>query len=156
MPLGYLGYPDQTRATFLGAFDGRRLPSPATAPGTAAQGDGAPLVIELLGRASAVTNTGGEKVFAEEVEERLRHHPAIADLVVAPAADDRFGRSVAAVACSTLGVADLDELRSFGRGLLADYKLPRRSRRPSSAPRGNRTFVGLAGLEGPATVRSSP
>ncbi|MCB1027337.1 MAG: acyl-CoA synthetase, partial [Microthrixaceae bacterium] len=124
-------------------------------------GDGAPPVIELLGRASACINTGGEKVFAEEVEERLRDHPAIADLVVAPAADDRFGQLVAAVASLNPGASlTLDELRSFGRGLLADYKLPRRLllvetvvRSPSGKP--DYPWARQQ-LEGPATVRSSP
>ncbi len=66
-------------------------------------------------------------MFAEEVEERLAHHPSVVDLVVAPAEDARFGQAVGAVAALRPGARlSLDELREFGRAHLADYKLPRR------------------------------
>src|SRR5690606_39214069 len=76
VPLGYLGDPEKSAATFP-EIDGVRH---------AVAGDrvrlGASGAIELLGRDSATINTGGEKVFAEEVEQALTSHPAVADAVV--------------------------------------------------------------------------
>ena len=124
VPLGYLGHPGRTAST-CPVLDGRRLA--VTGDRARYRRSGDRLNIELLGRESACINTGGEKVFAEEVEERLAHHPSVVDLVVAPAEDARFGQAVGAVAALRPGARlSLDELREFGRAHLADYKLPRR------------------------------
>ncbi len=124
VPLGYLGHPERTASTFP-VLAGHRLAVTGDRARYLRSGDR--VNIELLGRESACINTGGEKVFAEEVEERLAHHPSVADLVVAPAEDARFGQAVGAVAALRPGAAlSLGELREFGREHLADYKLPRR------------------------------
>jgi fatty-acyl-CoA synthase len=82
--------------------------------------------IELLGRSSAVINSGGEKVFAEEVEEVIKRHPGIVDAVCVAVPDDRFGQVVAAVVeLEADHAVERDELRSFVSGHLAAYKAPR-------------------------------
>ena len=72
---------------------------PATGPGTCADG-----TIELLGRDSMVVNTGGEKVFVEEVEGVLREHPGVSDALVVGRPSDRFGQEVVAVVSPVDGV----------------------------------------------------
>lgn len=126
VPLGYLGHPERTRQTFP-VLRGKRLAVTGDRARYSADAKAdVDATIELLGRESACINTGGEKVFAEEVEERLAHHPAVADLVVAPAEDERFGQAVGAVAALHPGeTLTLDALRAFGRTYLSDYKLPR-------------------------------
>ena len=80
----------------------------------------------LLGRGSGCINTGGEKVFPEEVEEALKLHPAVHDAVVMGAPHERFGQQVVAfVEPIDGGAIDVDELRDYVRGRLASYKVPR-------------------------------
>ena len=83
--------------------------------------------ITVFGRGSTCINTGGEKVFPEEVEEALRAHPAVFDAVVAGQPDPRWGERVVAIAAHRDGLAkpSLDEVRAFLAGRLAGYKLPR-------------------------------
>ena len=82
--------------------------------------------INLLGRGSMCINTGGEKVFPEEVEAVLKGHEAVYDVLVVGAPDDRWGQRVVAVVQPTPGeTADEDELRSFARARLAGYKVPK-------------------------------
>jgi fatty-acyl-CoA synthase len=80
-----------------------------------------------LGRGSSCINTGGEKVFPEEVEEVLKTHPDVDDCLVVGVADDRFGQKVTAVLAASPGrvVAEAD-LIDFARRSLAGYKAPRR------------------------------
>ena len=82
--------------------------------------------MKLLGRGSVCINTGGEKVFVEEVEEVLKLHDAVHDAVCVGIPDDRFGEKVTAVLSLADG-CDLDEtvLHDHVRGKLADYKTPR-------------------------------
>ena len=82
--------------------------------------------ILLHGRGSVSINTGGEKVFPEEVESRIKEHPDILDTVVVGVADDRYGQKVVAV-CQTRSGRELEveALRDFCRDRLAGYKLPR-------------------------------
>lgn len=88
------------------------------------EGDGS---IVVLGRGSTCINTGGEKVFPEEVEQVLKAHPAVLDALVAGLPDDRFGERVAAVVqLRNSAHADADELRSHCRESLAGYKVPAR------------------------------
>ena len=120
VPLGYLGHPGRTATTFP-VVDGVRH----AVPGDRArlQADG---TVELLGRDSVCINTGGEKVFAEEVEVALTSHPAVADAVVCGRPSERFGQEVVAVVQLVEGAAPTDEeLRAHAGAHLAGYKLPR-------------------------------
>jgi acyl-CoA synthetase (AMP-forming)/AMP-acid ligase II len=118
---GYEGDPEKTAGVFRD-LDGVRY----TMPGDLAtlEADGR---LRLLGRGSSVINTGGEKVFADEVELVLRAHPAVRDAVVLGVADARWGSVVAAVVSLERGTgADPDELVAFVGARLAGYKKPRR------------------------------
>ena len=85
--------------------------------------------ISLLGRGSVVINTGGEKVFPEEVEEALKLHAAVADAVAVGIPDDRFGQVVAAVVELRPGASATEaDLVEHVRARLAAYKAPRRVR----------------------------
>jgi fatty-acyl-CoA synthase len=121
IPRGYLGDAAKTTATFP-VIDGTRY----VVAGDRARWntDGS---IELLGRESSTINSGGEKVFAEEVEAALRGHPAIADAVVAGRPSERWGEEVVAVVALRPGQEQVtdDELRDACAATLARYKLPR-------------------------------
>jgi fatty-acyl-CoA synthase len=121
IPLGYYKDPEKTAQTFR-VVDGVRYSVPGDYATVDADG-----TIRLLGRGSATVNTGGEKVYPEEVELALRKHPAVFDCVVVGVPDARFGETVVALVQVTEGcVTDEDELRSFSRtGGLAGYKVPR-------------------------------
>ena len=88
--------------------------------------------ITLLGRGSGCINTGGEKVWPEEVEEVLKNHPAVVDAIVVGLPDDEWGETVAAVVSLGSGHDDdgdppsPDELSAWVGQLLASYKRPRR------------------------------
>src|SRR5690606_13152448 len=84
--------------------------------------------IQLLGRGSQCINTGGEKVFPEEVETTLVDHPGVRDVLVVGTPDDRWGSAVTAIVApvDASSPPSLDELRDHGRATLAGYKLPRR------------------------------
>ncbi|HET9076253.1 MAG TPA: AMP-binding protein [Acidimicrobiales bacterium] len=120
-PMGYYKDAEKTASTFL-VIDGQRW----TVPGDFAtiRADGS---IQLLGRGSVCINTGGEKVFPEEVEEVLKRHPAVADAVVVGVPDDRFGETVTAVVEAAPGGTRPDdaELIDWVKGHLAAYKAPR-------------------------------
>jgi acyl-CoA synthetase (AMP-forming)/AMP-acid ligase II len=83
--------------------------------------------IVLLGRGSVVINSGGEKVFPEEVEEALKRHPSVEDALVVGLPDDKWGQAVTGVVQLADG-HDLDEagLRAHVRQSLAGYKTPKR------------------------------
>jgi acyl-CoA synthetase (AMP-forming)/AMP-acid ligase II len=120
-PIGYYKDPGKSAATFR-LIGGERW----TVPGDWAtvDADGA---VKLLGRGSVVINTGGEKVFPEEVEEAIKVHPSIVDAVVVGLPDDRFGELVVALAQPAPGaVVDVAELRAWLHDRLAGYKVPRR------------------------------
>ncbi|MGV0837295.1 acyl-CoA synthetase [Mycolicibacterium thermoresistibile] len=120
VPLGYKGDADKTARTFP-VIDGVRY----AVPGDRARYlDGG--AIELLGRDSVTINSGGEKIFAEEVEIALAAHPAVADVVVAARPSDRWGQEVVAVVALVDGVtASAEELTEHAAGSLARYKLPK-------------------------------
>jgi fatty-acyl-CoA synthase len=81
--------------------------------------------ITLLGRGSNCINTGGEKVFPEEVEEAIKRHPDIDDCMVVGLPDERFGQRVAAVASASSGASPSEEeLRSWLRSRISHYKIP--------------------------------
>jgi acyl-CoA synthetase (AMP-forming)/AMP-acid ligase II len=121
IPVGYYKDPEKTAATFR-VIDGVRY----SVPGDYAtvDGDGG---VRLLGRGSACINTGGEKVYPEEVELELRKHRSIVDCVVVGIPDLRFGeRVVALVQVDDRHYLDEPELASWCRTRLAGYKAPRR------------------------------
>jgi fatty-acyl-CoA synthase len=121
VPLGYHGDPEKTARTFV-EIDGERWALPGDMATIDADG-----TIHLLGRGSLCINTGGEKVYPEEVEAALKAHPAIADAVVVGIPDERWGQRVAAVVQPVEGAAapDLPEVQEWCRGRLAGYKVPR-------------------------------
>jgi fatty-acyl-CoA synthase len=83
--------------------------------------------ISLLGRGSVCINTGGEKVFPEEVEEALKTHDTVADAVVVGVPDDKFGQAIVAVVEPADGCAlDDGELVAHVKAHLAAYKAPKR------------------------------
>ena len=80
----------------------------------------------LQGRGSMTINTGGEKVFAEEVEEVLLAHPAVQDALVVGIPDERWGQRVVAVVQPRPGASlTLEDAQEHCRRLLAGYKVPR-------------------------------
>jgi fatty-acyl-CoA synthase len=120
LPLGYYKDPEKTAETFR-EIDGRRYSIPGD--WATVEEDG---TIVLLGRGSVSINTGGEKVYPEEVEEALKLLDAIVDANVVGLPDDRWGQAVAAVVELAPG-AELDETDA-GRALrehLASYKAPK-------------------------------
>ncbi len=120
VPLGYYKDEDSSAATFV-ELDGVRwvLPGDLATP----EADG---TITLLGRGSVSINTGGEKVFPEEVESCLKAHPGIYDAIVVGVDDDTWGQRVVAVVEPRPGTAlHLDEVQAHCRRELAGYKLPR-------------------------------
>jgi fatty-acyl-CoA synthase len=120
LPLGYYKDEEKTAKTFK-VIEGIRW----SVPGDWAEvnEDG---TLKLLGRGSVCINTGGEKVFPEEVEEALKTHPVVRDAVVVGLPDARFGERICAVV-ETEGAAEpsLAELSEHVRGHLAGYKAPR-------------------------------
>ncbi|MEU5877496.1 AMP-binding protein [Spirillospora sp. NPDC047279] len=117
IPTAYWNDPAKTAATFVTDPGGRRW---------ALQGDHARVepdgTVTLLGRGSLVINTGGEKVFAEEVETVLRDHPSVSDAMVIGVPDPRLGHQVTAVVC---GAPATEALTAHCRAHLAGYKVPR-------------------------------
>lgn len=120
-PVGYFGDPVKTAETF------RRIGGKLWA----VSGDAGRLdddgMITMFGRGSTCINTGGEKVFPEEVEEALRAHPAVFDAVVAGQPDDRWGERVVGVVSLRTDARQpaLGEVREFLSGRLAGYKVPK-------------------------------
>jgi fatty-acyl-CoA synthase len=120
MPLGYLDDPERTAAVFR-IIDGVRYAVPGDAAMVEADG-----TLILLGRGSGVINTGGEKVFVEEVEEALLAHPDVDEVVVVGISDERWGAQVTALVRAVPGTSPAsDALREHVRSVLAGYKQPR-------------------------------
>jgi len=120
VPLGYYKDPEKSASTFI-EIDGERWALPGDMALHEADG-----TITLLGRGSVSINTGGEKVYPEEVELALKSHPGVFDAVVIGVPDERFGERVAAVVAPVPGAeVTLDDLVSHARAELASYKLPR-------------------------------
>lgn len=120
IPLGYHNDRDRTGRTFP-TVDGVRWA--VTGDRATVDADGS---ITLLGRGSSSINTGGEKVFPEEVEATLKAHPAVFDAVVVGVPDERWGQRVAAVVQPRRSATvTLDELSAHCRRTLAGFKAPR-------------------------------
>ena len=136
VPLCYLGDPEKSAATFV-EVEGTRWALPGDLATVSDDG-----TIIVLGRASQCINTGGEKVYPEEIEAALKAHPDVADVVVIGAPDDTWGQIVCAVIEPRSDRAPtLSEMRDALRDRLAGYKLPRRlvlvdrvERSPSGKP----------------------
>lgn len=121
VPLGYLGDQAKTQATFP-IIDGERVAVPGDRAKIDADG-----TISMLGRDSMVINTGGEKVFVEEVEKALLHHPGIVDVLVVGRPSERFGQEVVAIVQPRAGEDRVSpsELREFAAKTIARFKAPR-------------------------------
>jgi len=119
IPLGYYKDEEKTAATFP-VVDGRRW----VIPGDFArrEEDGS---ISVLGRGSGSINSGGEKIFPEEVEGALMQHPLVADAAVLGTPNERWGQQVSALVQATDETLTLEELQAHCRELLADFKTPR-------------------------------
>ncbi|MEZ5217547.1 MAG: acyl-CoA synthetase [Ilumatobacteraceae bacterium] len=120
IPLGYLGDQAKTERTFP-TVGGVRFSVPGDRVRMRADG-----VVELLGRDSVTINSGGEKIFAEEVEHALMHHPGVYDVVVCGRPSERWGSEVVAIVRIREGhdVTEADLLAEAERHL-ARYKLPK-------------------------------
>jgi acyl-CoA synthetase (AMP-forming)/AMP-acid ligase II len=119
IPLGYYKDPEKTEATFVTLGDRRYVVAGDWAE---VAGDG---TIKLLGRGSVCINTGGEKVYPEEVEEALKLYEGVEDAAVVGLPDDRFGEAIAALVTVSSPV-DESAVTAFVKTKLAGYKAPRR------------------------------
>ena len=120
VPLGYYKDPEKTAKTFI-EVDGKRFSVP---------GDFARLELDgtmtLLGRGSQCINSGGEKIYPEEVEAALKAHPKVFDALVVGVEDERWGQMVTAVVEPRAGEAPtLEELDAHCRTKIAAYKVPK-------------------------------
>jgi fatty-acyl-CoA synthase len=129
LPLGY-HHDDAATARMFREVDGVRYATPGDRARVLADGS-----IELLGRGSACINTGGEKVYPEEVEQVLRGHPAVLDAAVVGVPDARWGEMVTALVEVAPGCTIDDSLREHARDHLAGYKVPKRFLAVDSLPR---------------------
>jgi fatty-acyl-CoA synthase len=120
-PVGYYKDPEKTAATFI-TFEGKRYSVPGDYARVEADGS-----LTLLGRGSVCINTGGEKVYPEEVEEVLKTDDSVSDAVAVGLPDEKFGEAITAVVELAPGQS-LDEAAIINRvkGKLAAYKAPKR------------------------------
>ncbi len=120
VPQGYYKDPEKSAATFI-EIDGTRYSVPGDFARIEADGK-----VTLLGRGSNCVNTGGEKVYPEEVEMAIKGHPAVYDTLVVGIPDATYGQAVAAVVELRDGqTLELEDLREYLRAHLSGYKLPR-------------------------------
>ena len=121
LPLGYFRDAAKSAETFR-VIGGQRFAVPGDFASISSDG-----TIRLLGRGSSCVNTGGEKVFAEEVEEALKTHADVRDAVVVGLADERWGEAVTAlVEVRGAATPSVDDLVEHVKGRLAGYKAPKR------------------------------
>jgi fatty-acyl-CoA synthase len=141
IPLGYYKDPVKSAATFP-VINGVRCSVPGDYATVEADGS-----ITLLGRGSVSINTGGEKVFPEEVESALKTHPHVRDAVVVGVPDPRFGEVVTAVVEASVGeTIDADALIAHVRGKIARHKTPRHVMPVASIGRGPNGKADYPGL----------
>jgi fatty-acyl-CoA synthase len=144
LPLGYYKDAEKSAKTFV-TVAGKRY----TMPGDwgVMEPDGA---ILLLGRGSQCINSGGEKIFPEEVEEALKTHPAIEDALVFGVKDEKWGQAVTAVVEARAAVAEA-ELVAHVKAQLAAYKAPKRVvtvAKVPRAPNGKADYEAARGMVG--------
>lgn len=150
LPFGYYKDPVKTAGLFR-EVGGRRYALSGDLARVAADGS-----LEILGRGSACINTGGEKVYPEEVEETLKSHPAVRDAVCVGVADPQWGEAVTAVVDAAEPVSEV-ELVDHIKARLAAYKAPKRvvfAPVPRS-PAGKPDYDGAAELAGSTPQRES-
>jgi len=136
IPVGYYNDPVKTAEVFI-HVDGVRYVMPGDF--ATVEHDGS---ITLLGRGSVVINSGGEKIYPEEVESAVRSHPDVMDAIVVGAPDERWGETVAAIIQPRVGRSPtLESIQGHCRAHVAGYKVPRRlhtvlsiQRSPSGKP----------------------
>jgi 3-oxocholest-4-en-26-oate---CoA ligase len=130
VPVGYYKDPEKSARTFR-TINGVRYSFPGDMAQVAADGS-----LILLGRGSQVINSGGEKIFPEEVEEAVKRVPGITDCLVVGVDDEKFGQAVTAVASLAPG-ANVDEATviSSVKSQLAGFKAPKRVVFVSQVPR---------------------
>jgi fatty-acyl-CoA synthase len=137
-PIGYYKDPERSARTFV-TLEGQRF----VIPGDYAEVD-ADGAIKLIGRGSQVVNTGGEKVFVEEVEAALKAFDGVEDALVFATPDPTWGQAVTAV-IEAPGALDSEALDLFLRERLAGYKIPKRIIRIEKVPRGPNGKADYAG-----------
>jgi 3-oxocholest-4-en-26-oate---CoA ligase len=120
VPRGYFKDPEKTARTFR-TIDGVRYSFPGDLAQVADDG-----TLILLGRGSQVINSGGEKIFPEEVEEAVKRVPGIVDCLVVGVDDERFGQAVTAVAATDGADVDEGTVIAHVKAELAHYKAPKR------------------------------
>jgi 3-oxocholest-4-en-26-oate---CoA ligase len=137
IPVGYYNDPVKTAEVFI-MVDGTRHVMPGDFATVEADGS-----VTLLGRGSICINSGGEKIFPEEVEAVVRSHPDVLDAIVVGAPDERWGQTVAAIVEPRHGhdAPSLEAIQEHCRGHMAGYKIPRQlhvveviQRSPSGKP----------------------
>jgi acyl-CoA synthetase (AMP-forming)/AMP-acid ligase II len=136
LPIGYFNDPEKTAKTFI-TIEGERWVVPGDLAMLEADGR-----ITVLGRGAVCINSGGEKIFPEEVESALKAHPAVQDAVVVGVPDSKWGQRVAAIVQARPGKAvTLADVEAFCRTKIAGYKVPRQldvvaeiQRHPSGKP----------------------
>ncbi|HUC35615.1 MAG TPA: acyl-CoA synthetase [Acidimicrobiales bacterium] len=137
IPVGYYNDPAKTAEVFI-SVDGKRYVMPGDFATVEADGS-----VTLLGRGSICINSGGEKIFPEEVEAVVRSHPDVMDAIVVGAPDERFGQRVAAIVEPRPGhrAPSLEQVQVHCRAHVAGYKIPRQlhvvekiERSPSGKP----------------------
>ena len=136
IPVGYYNDPDKTAEVFI-HVEGKRYVMPGDF--ATIEEDG---TITLLGRGSVSINSGGEKIFPEEVESAVRSHPDVFDAIVVGAPDERWGQRVAAIIQPRSDRhPSLEEIQVYCRDHIAGYKVPRQlhvvetiERSPSGKP----------------------
>ncbi|HVB93150.1 MAG TPA: acyl-CoA synthetase [Acidimicrobiales bacterium] len=157
IPQGYYNDPKKTAEVFM-KVRGTRYVMPGDFATVEADGS-----ITLLGRGSIVINSGGEKIFPEEVESAVRSHPDVMDAIVCGAPDERWGQTVAAIIQPRVGheAPSLESIQEHCRSTIAGYKLPRRlhvvetvERSPSGKP--DYTWATAIVTAGEASATSAP
>jgi fatty-acyl-CoA synthase len=119
-PVGYYKDAAKTARTFVENETGRYA-----IPGDWAVVNDDGVTLTVLGRGSVCINTGGEKVFPEEVEEVIKRHPSVRDAVVVGVPDEKWGEAITAVVSSNGMALEADALKRFVKEQLAGYKAPK-------------------------------